>query len=350
VAAYYGLKMPLSLIRRYAGTGKEGTNVFGMIQAAEKLGFCAKGVKGDVNCLGGIPKPAIAHVVPPNADAHYIVLYKSGSSHLSVMDPSEGKLLRINMEIFKRQWTGVLLLLTPGEQFEKGNRQVSVQMRFWMLFRPHRYILIQAFIGALVYTLLGFSTSLYIQKLTDYIFVGGNTNLLNLLSILMLLLLFFQVVIASFKDIFLVRTGQLIDLRLILGYYRHLLKLPQQFFDAMRTGEILSRINDALKIRNFINTVVLNLTVNLLIVTFSFALMFALYWPLALVMLMIIPFYVMLYLIVNRLNKKRERGVMEAAAGLESQLVETLSTIKTIKYFKLEGPAEMKTEAIDARG
>jgi ATP-binding cassette subfamily B protein len=345
VAAYYGLNIPLAIIRQYAGTRQDGTNVYGMLQASEKLGFYAKGVRGGINCLREIPKPAIAHIEVNKTTTHYIVLYKAGKDYLAVMDPANGKIQRMSVEGFEGQWTGVLILLTPGERFAPGDRQVSVLKRFWFLFRPHRYILAQAFIGALVYTMLGFSTSLYIQKLTDYIFIGGNTNLLNLLSIIMLLLLFFQILIASFKDIMLVRTGQLIDLRLILGYYRHLLTLPQQFFDTMRIGELLSRISDALKIRNFINAVVLNLTVNILIVLFSFVLMFALHWQLAMVMLMIIPAYTALYMIANQLNKKTERRVMEASANLESQLVETLSTMKTIKYFGLEGDAEMKTES-----
>ncbi len=41
------------------------------------------------------------------------------------------------------------------------------------------------------------------------------------------------------------RVAQRIDATLILGYYRHLLRLPQPFFDTMRVGEITSRIADA---------------------------------------------------------------------------------------------------------
>ncbi|WP_315276834.1 ABC transporter transmembrane domain-containing protein [Prevotella histicola] len=52
---------------------------------------------------------------------------------------------------------------------------------------------------------------------------------------------------------------------MILGYYKHLLTLPQQFFDTMRVGEIVLRIGDAVKIRNFVNNVVVELTVNIMI-------------------------------------------------------------------------------------
>ena len=112
----------------------------------------------------------------------------------------------------------------------------------------------------------------------------------------------------------------------------------------MRVGQIISRINDAVKIRAFINGVALSLIVNVLIVVFSFGIMFTYYWKLALIMLAIIPFYIIIYSIINKLNKKTERKVMEKAADLESQLVESLNSVGTIKRFGLEDFANIKTE------
>ncbi len=344
IAAHYKFQTPISRIRQYAGTDKKGTNVFGLIKAAEKLGFEAKGVRGDFESLFKIPKPAIAHVILNEKLHHYVVIYEVTKKHIKIMDPGTGKMEKRTHDSFKKEWTGVLVLLLPSTEFTEGNEKVSVLKRFWFLLKPHRTVLVQAFLGALVYTLLGFSTSIYIQKITDFVLVDGNTNLLNLLSIAMIILLVARVLIGVFKDIFLIKTGQQIDARLILGYYKHLLKLPQQFFDTMRVGEIISRISDAVKIRNFINGVALNLTVNVLIVFFSFALMFTYYWKLALLMTIIIPIYIVLYLIVNNLNKKVERKVMEQAAELESQLVESLNSVGTVKRFGLEDFTNLKTE------
>jgi ATP-binding cassette subfamily B protein len=140
------------------------------------------------------------------------------------------------------------------------------------------------------------------------------------------------------------QTGQQIDARLILGYYKHLLKLPQRFFDTMRVGEITSRINDAVKIRMFINDVALSMIVNVLIVGFSIALMFLYYWKLAVIMLCIVPIYIIIYWISNRINKKWLRTLMENSAELETQLVESISTAGTIKRFGIEEYANIKTE------
>ncbi len=344
IASYYHLQIPIARIRQYASTDKKGTNILGLIEAAEKLNFDAKGVRGDLESLFKIPKPTIAHVIVKEKLHHYIVIYQVAKNFIKIMDPGDGKIHKKSHDEFLKEWTGVLVLLMPKEDFTPTNEKVSVLKRFWFLLKPHKFVLLQALVGAVIYTLLGFSTSIYIQKITDYVLVGGNTNLLNLLSIVMIILLVLQVLIGVFKDVFLIKSGQQIDARLILGYYKHLLKLPQQFFDTMRVGEIISRINDAVKIRTFINDVSLSLTVNILILFFSFGIMFMYYWKLALIILLVIPLYFIVYLIVNRLNKKTERKIMESSADLESQLVESLNSIETIKRFGLENFANIKTE------
>lgn len=344
ICAFYKLIMPIARIRQYASTDKKGTNVLGMIEAAHKLGFQAKGVRGNFENLAGIPKPAIAHVIVKEVLHHFVVIYDVSESWITVMDPGTGKMEKHTHDEFKKIWTGVLILLLPGEQFEAGNNKRSVTSRFWNLIKPHRSVMTQALFGAIMYTVLGLSTSIYVQKIVDNVLVEGNRNLLNLLSTGMILILGLQLFIGSMKSVFALKTGQQIDARLILGYYKHLLKLPQQFFDTMRVGEIISRVNDAVKIRAFINDTALSLVVNLFIVVFSFGMMFTYDWKLALIMLAVIPFYAAIYYIINRINRKGQRKLMEHSADLESQLVESLNSMGTIKRFGLESYANVKTE------
>ena len=76
VAAYYKLNLPVARIRQMAGTDKKGTNARGMIEAAQKLGFEAKGVKGVFESLFKIPKPTIAHTVVKDGLHHFVVIYR----------------------------------------------------------------------------------------------------------------------------------------------------------------------------------------------------------------------------------------------------------------------------------
>ena len=260
------------------------------------------------------------------------------------MNPAYGKIETYTTEEFAKIWTGVLILLEPNEYFEQRNEKTGLYQRFYQLIQPHRSILLQALVGAIFYTILGLSTSIYIQKITDYVLVDGNRRLLNLLSLIMIVLLLFQIFLGVMKSVLTLQTGQKIDKYLILGYYKHLLKLPQRFFDTMRVGEIISRVNDAVKIRTFINDVSIQIVVNVFIVLFSFALMFTYYWKLALIVALVIPFYLGIYAITNWLNKKVERRMMEESAELESHLVESLNAVKTIKQFGAEIYANNKTD------
>ena len=304
----------------------------------------AKGVRATPEALPEVPLPAIAHVVIKEKLQHYVVIYKITPAYVEKMDPGTGKLEKQPIEDFKKEWTGVLILLSPSGDFKEGNEKVSNFKRFRFLLYPHRGTLVQALFGAIVFTVLGLSTSVYIQKITDNVLINGNTNLLNLLSVVMIVILLLQVFIGAMQTIFVLKTGQLIDARLILGYYKHLLKLPQRFFDTMRIGEIVSRINDAVKIRAFINDTMISFIVNIFIVVFAFSLMFIYYWQLALIMLLVIPLYLAVYLATNYLNKKRERKIMEQAADLEAQLVESINSEKTIKQLGIEEFTNLKTE------
>ena len=344
VAAHFDLQFPVARIRQYAFTDKKGTNVLGMIEAAGKLGFKAKGVKASSDCLSEIPRPAIAHIIVDGKLQHFVVIYKVTKNRILIMDPSDGKFHTKSHEAFIKEWTGILILIYPDDSFEKGNMKKSALKNFIDLIRPHKSVMTQALFGALVYSILGLSTSIFVGKITDYVLVNQNINLLNLMGVIMILIILLRAFIGIMKSILALKTGQKIDASLILGYYKHLFDLPQQFFDTMRVGEIVSRMNDAVKIRVFINNLSLDLAVNLLILLFSLFLMLFYSWKLALITLLSAPLFTLIYFLLNQLNKRYQRKIMETAADLETHLVESLHSVSTIKQLGLENFSNLKTE------
>lgn len=343
VAASYGLHMPIARIRQYASTDKRGTNALGMVEAATKLGFTCKAVRGGPDSLAKIPVPGIAHVVREQLQ-HFVVVYVVTAKTITYMDPADGCFHKVPVAEFLATWSGVLILLVPDETFQREQLKTSSFRQFMILLKPHRTVMQQALFGAMIYSILGLTTSIYVEKIVDNVLGDGNVNLLHLLSILMIILLVLRTFIGGMKSILALKTGQKLDATLILGYYKHLLTLPQPFFDTMRTGEIISRINDAVKIRYFINNVSLDLAVNGMILVFTTLLMFVYSWKLTLITLFCIPFFVLLYVLANRLNRKYARQIMERSADLEAQLVESVNAIGTIKRFGMERFAHLKTE------
>src|SRR5664279_1704129 len=344
VAAYFGLQIPVSRIRLYAGTNRQGTNLRGLIEAAEQLHLQARGAKAKGIFLSRIPFPTVFHMILENGMQHFVVAYKIRKTKICYMDPAAGKLIRVPVADFEKNWSGVILLIAPAVSFRKGNEKRSVMMRFWQLIYPHRNSLIMALLGAGIYTLLGLTTSIYVQKIFDIGLPDGNRPLISLLSLIMIGLFFFRMIIGYVKSVMVLKSGQQIDSRLILGYYKHLLDLPQRFFDSMRVGEIISRVNDAVRIRVFINDVAVNVVVNLLSVVLCLSLMFLYYWKLALVVLCSLPVYLLIYTIGNRLNAKWQRNMMERSAALESQLVESVQGVATIRRFGIGQWFNQQTE------
>ena len=208
VAAHFRLRLPVSKIRQWAGTDEKGTNAWGLIKAAEKMGMSAKGVKASSEALITVPVPAIAHVIINERLQHYVVIYKVTDGFIKYMDPGTGQMEKKSHADFLKEWTGVLILIAPSEVFVPRNEQVSNLKRFRFLLYPHRYILLQALLGAMVFTILGLSTSVYIQKITDHVLLNGNINLLNLLSVAMVIILLFQILIGVMQSVFVLKTGQ----------------------------------------------------------------------------------------------------------------------------------------------
>lgn len=345
ICAYHGLRYPIAKIRQYAYTDQKGTNLLGLIEVSKRLGLEAKGVRGDYDTLmrHGV-FPAIAHIVVKNALHHFIVIYKATPKYLLVMDPKDGKLQKLSREDFEKEWTGIILLMKKDDSFQSGKYTQSVMRRFFNLLLPHKSLMLQALFGAVIFSILGLSTSVYVGKITDYVLIDKNHNLLHLMGFIMIAIILLRTFIGSMKSILALRTGQHIDSVLILGYYKHLLTLPQQFFDTMRVGEIISRVGDAVKIRNFINNVSIDLAVNVMILFFTLCVMFVYSWQLALITLASAPLFLGIYVGFNRLNRKYQRRIMESNAELESQLVESINSINTIKRFGVEEFSNVKTE------
>lgn len=344
IAGSYGYPFSVSKIRQIAGTDQRGTSMLGMVEAAQKMGFQAKAVRANAELIRQIPVPCIAHVLLENGLQHFVVLYRISKHQLVYMDPGTGTLVKTNPDSFIKIWTGVLLLLEPSIGVSGSAVTINTKQRLYHLLYSNRSLLLQGFVGALVYTILGLSVSIYIQKLVDTIFVDGDLGLLNLISIMMILLLCVQQYTGTFKTVLGLQVGQRMDAALITHYLRHLLQLPQFFFDTMRTGEVLSRINDAVMIRNFISDTIMQVVVNSLILLCSFLLMFFYSSKLALWMLVLLPLYSVLYFLSNKINKYWQRKLMEKSAAMETELVGTLQVSATIKRFGLEHVMMEKNE------
>jgi ABC-type bacteriocin transporter len=344
IAKYYGLNIPIAKIRELSGTDSEGTNALGLITSAEKLGFSAKGVKATPEALfEKFPLPAIAHVVIDESLLHYVVIYKISRKGIIIADPAKG-IVKYTIEKFLEIWTGVLILMVPSSKFKKGNETKGIFSRFLGLLIPQKSLLIQIFLASIIYTVLGIAGAYYFQFLIDDILSYQMEKTLHILSIGIIALYTFQVLLNGFRTYLLLYLSQKLDISLILGYYHHILSLPMKFFNTRKVGEIISRLNDADKVREAISSATLTIMIDIFMVIIGGVILYSQNTFLFGVTVLLVPIYVGIVLGFHRHFEYINRKEMEENAQLTSYIVESINGIETVKAYNGERQAYLEME------
>jgi ABC-type bacteriocin transporter len=347
VARTHGLRVSIAVIRQLAGTDKHGTSVLGLVEAAQRLGFEARGVRGGLEALGQVPLPCIAHVVQDGL-LHYVTILKVTIRSVVVADPARG-IVRRPLSRFKAMWTGILILLVPSQSFQPGDQCLGRQRGLLQLLRQNRFLLFETLLATLFLTLLGLGTSLYLQVVVDRVLSHGDRLLFYWLSAGFMILVLTRASFGAIRGALSAYVSRAVDLSLMLDYYRRVLAMPLRFFETRASGEILSRLADAVKIRTMICNSALTLLVDTATMAAGFAVLFSfggrLAFPvLGLVLCMITALYA-----VSRPLRRAQRSILECAAELQSRLVESLAGISTIKAFRAEESEGRKAETMLVR-
>ncbi len=345
VCKQYGLKYPISKLREIAGTDKEGTSALGIIQAAEKLNFSAKGIKANTpeNIFKEIPTPAIAHIIIDNSIFHYVVIHKISKKEIIIADPAKG-IIKYTPNDFFKIWTGILIILTPTSNFKKGNEVKGVFTRFFELLRPQKGLLVNIFLASILITVFGIIGSFYFKFLLDDVVPNNLKQSLTMFSIGFTVLALFKVTMEAFRTQLLIHLGQKLDIPLMLGYYEHVINLPMNFFGTREVGEIISRFNDASNIRQAISGVALTMMIDIFMVLIGGGILYSQSsYLFSLTIIPLVLYGIIVYSFKSNIEKAN-RETMEKNSKLTSYLIESLNGIETIKAFNSEREINLETE------
>ena len=355
ISKQHGFRTSITKIREVAGTDKQGTNAYGVIKAAEQLGFSAKGVKGDKEAFfSEFPLPCIAHVIVDGGLLHYVVIHKITKKQVVIADPGKGIVKLTPEEFFgekaeegkppKYQWSGVLILMVPDTSFEKGDETKGLFQRFFHLLKPQKRLIINIFVASMILTIFGILGSFYFKVLIDDILPAGLVKTLHILSIGIILLNLFKVLLSAIRSHLLLYLSQKLDIALLLGYYNHILKLPMNFFGTRKVGEIISRFNDASNVRDAISGATLTIMIDTLMAIAGGIILYIQNGYMFAVTLLVVVLYFIIVFSFNSWYKKLNQDQMENNAQLTSYMVESLNGIQTVKAYNAERKVNLETE------
>ena len=276
IARYHGQQYTLSRLRELVGTGQQGTTLLGLKRGAEALGLQARAVTAHpaiLDRLEDVSLPAIIHW----KGVHWVVLYGQKGNRYVVADPGAG-LRFIDRPTLREGWRNwVMLLLEPDPaQFyaQADDRdRISGFSRFLKRVLSYRGILSQALLFNAILGLLALTSPFLVQILTDDVLVRGDTQLLTRVVLAVCIM---QLISSSLRLIqanLIAHFSQRLQLGLVLEFGRQILRLPLTYYEARRSGEVTSRLEDIQVINQLVSQAVVQLPSQLFIALVSLGFM-----------------------------------------------------------------------------
>lgn len=331
VLLYYGGNSDLVHMRELCGTNPAGTTMLSMVEAARKSGFEAFGASGEYEDLLKESMPCIAHVIADSFN-HYIVVYKISAAGVYVADPAKGRYFMKKQDFISIWQSRSVILLKPAENLMKRKTIKWFEWIYPFIRKEETWLYQSVFLG-LIYTITGLLTAVFIQKIIDQFIPGRNVDKIIYTGLFLTVLMALKSGINFLRQKFLIVLNRNINLSLNAEFLEHIFDLPQKFFDSRKTGDITSRLQDALKIQQTIITLAGSGIIDLLIIIGSTLLVFHFSTSLAIISILVLPVYLSVLLSFSAKIKAEQNEVMKSYSLVESTYIDSLTGIHEIIGF-----------------
>ena len=328
ILGYYGHHTSMEEIRDRTGVGRDGLSALDLVQAARSYGLRVRAIALQEPDLRDVRLPAIVHW----AFNHFLIVEDWSERSVGVVDPASGR-RRMTAQEFDAGFTGVVIMLEPGEQFvprlPTASRTLSSYVITYLKRMP--IMLLQIIGASLLLQVFGLAVPVLTEVIVDQIIPLNITNILGLLGIGLLILLLAQFVTLQLRASLLVYLQARLDTHLMPAFVEHLLLLPARFFEQRSNGDLLARVSSNTAIRDLVGThLVAAILDSGLIVTYL-ALLLVQSLPFGLLVLAIGALQVLVLLLSSGALQARARRELEAQGKMQGYLAELLTGMATVK-------------------
>ena len=351
ICAYYGKEVTIVKLRELLGTDILGTSIKGIADALGKLGFENRAVRIDREGFeSDFTLPAIAHIIRSDGTSHFVVMYRiSGGKKkqtVTLMDPAEEKITKKSVDEFYRDFDGIIVMMIPNSEFHPSkNKSTSIYANFINLIKPHKKIFILSIAASVILTIFGIVLSIFNKILIDEIIPYHESHQLLLFAIGLVLVVITKAVLEYVRQLVLIHLSIKIDIPMMLGYFKHIFHLPMNFFASRKTGDMITRFQDAGVVKNIFTEVALSAIIDVGLVIISGVILFFMDWHLFLIIVALSILSAVLIFTFKAPYKKLNKEAMEQGARLGGHLVENISGVETVKVNASEDYVMDKIEA-----
>jgi ATP-binding cassette subfamily B protein RaxB len=332
VASHHGYRTDLATLQRAAmGVGR-GASLLDLIQLAARLKLAGRPVKAEIGQLDKLRLPAILHW----DFNHFVVLTQLRRGGVELHDPSRGR-RSLSWDEFSPHYTGVALELAPDSDFvpRVAKSRVSLRALLGRVVGLRRAVVtvLGLALALEVFTLL---SPLYMQLVVDSAVVGNDRDLLAVLGLGFLLLGLIRVGVTALRAWVIMVFSTQLNLQLLSNLFRHLVRLPMQFFERRHLGDVVSRFDSMTSIQRTLTGSFVEALIDGLMVLTTLIMMLVYANSLTLIVAGAALGYAALRLSLYRPLREAQEQEIAGDARQHSHFLETVRGIQSVKLFNRE--------------
>ncbi|WP_159564342.1 peptidase domain-containing ABC transporter [Budvicia diplopodorum] len=331
IAGYYRFNVDMVSLRHQYRLSSQGSNLKQLMDVASSLNFKSRGVRLELNELGKLKTPCMLHWDL----CHFVVLVSVGRKGIVIQDPALGR-RKLSFNSASGHFTGVAMEMWPAANFEpKEARQrlkLSSLLGNMAGFKP---FLVKIFSLSLVIEAINLLLPVGTQLVMDHVIIAKDYDLLALISLGLLFFILFRTLVGMFRAWITLAINSMINIQWCNQLFEHLIRLPLDYFEKRKQGDIQSRFFSLDMLRNVFTTSIVNTVIDG-IMTVGLLIMMWLYggW-LVWVVVGFMAVYVLMRLATYRLYRQISEEQIVNDARVTSHFMETLYGMGTIKALNL---------------
>ena len=329
IAGYFGHRTRLSELRLRYPVSLKGSTLRSLIAVAEKLGMSSRPLKVELESLDQLQTPCVLHW----GMNHFVVLRDVKKGSCVIFDPALGE-RKYTLNDVSAEFTGVALELSPTSEFKQRKQSPSMRLTdMWSRVSGLKKALTQMLLLSVIVQLFIIAAPFYMQLVVDEVLTKFDTDLLVVLAAGYGFLMLINAAATVLRGYVILYMSNMLGFQMVSNLFRHLLRLPMQWYEKRHVGDILSRFASTQPIRDLFTEGMVSALIDGLMAVTTLVLIFVYSSVLGFVVLAALGLYLLLrWALYKPLRQKFEDNIV-AVAREQSTFIESVRGIQSIKIF-----------------
>ena len=332
ILGYYGRHVPLEKLRVDCGVSRDGLKATNIMKAARSYGMTTKGYAKSIE---NVKKMKFPFIIFWNFN-HFLVLEGFTKDKVYLSDPAQGR-YHVTHQEFDDSFTGVVIDMTPNEDFEKGNEKTGMIPSLGRRITNSKLSLVFIILASLFLVIPGLVIPSFTQIFVDQFLINSRSSFVMPLLLAMGGVLLVHSSLIFIQQYYLLRLETKLALTTSSKFLWHILHLPTSFFTQRSSGDVSNRVSLNDKVARLLSGDLANAALNVVVVVFYALLMFSYDIVLTMIGICIAAINVIALQMVSRARKDSNRRLVNENGKLMGNTMSGISMIETLKSSGREG-------------